>query len=72
MDAAYDSPLIKARSESLWYIPLIDENPRNKERKAEIKKEQKRRPIAAYTSAEDPCYVSNPVTPPISLTQPQA
>jgi hypothetical protein len=42
-DAAYDSPLIKKNSESPGHVPLIDENPRNKDRKAEIKQEQKRR-----------------------------
>ena len=41
MDAAYDSPLIKRHSESLGHVPLIDENPRSKTRKAEIEAEQK-------------------------------
>ena len=36
MDAAYDSPLIKEHSEALGHVPLIDENPRTKARKAEI------------------------------------
>ncbi len=48
MDAAYDSPLIKQHSESLGHVPLIDENPRNKERKAEISEGQKRRRKAGY------------------------
>lgn len=52
MDAAYDSPLIKQHSESLGHIPLIDENPRNKERKAEIEAEQKRHRKAGYKQAE--------------------
>lgn len=41
MDAAYDAPLIIQHSESLGHVPLIDENPRSKARKAEIKDEQK-------------------------------
>ena len=41
MDAAYDSPLIKKHSESLGHVALIDENPRSKARKSEIKTEQK-------------------------------
>jgi transposase len=53
MDAAYDSPLIKQHSESLGHVPLIDENPRNKARKAEIADEQKRRRKTGYKLAED-------------------
>jgi len=56
MDAAYDSPLIKQHSESLGHVPLIDENPRGKERKAEIAEEQKRRRKAGYKLAEDIRY----------------
>ncbi len=56
MDAAYDSPLIKQHSESLGHIPLIDENPRSKERKTEISEEQKRRHKAGYKLAEDIRY----------------
>jgi len=56
MDAAYDSPLIKQHSESLGHVPLIDENPRNKERKAEIAEEQKRRRKTGYKLAEDIRY----------------
>lgn len=56
MDAAYDSPLIKAHSQSLGHVPLIDENPRSKDRKAAIDKEQKCRRIAGYKSAEDYRY----------------
>ncbi len=41
MDAAYDSPLIKAHSQTLGHVPLIDENPHTKKRKAEIKQDQK-------------------------------
>lgn len=56
MDAAYDSPLIKKHSESLGHVPLIDENPRNKDRKTEIKQEQKRRRYTGYKEAEDIRY----------------
>jgi len=56
MDAAYDSPLIKRHSESLGHIPLIDENPRSRVRKAEIADEQKRRRKTGYKLAEDVRY----------------
>lgn len=56
MDAAYDSPLIKAHSEKLGHIPLIDENPRTKNRKAEIKEEQKGKRQAGYKTAEEIRY----------------
>jgi hypothetical protein len=56
MDAAYDSTLIKQHSESLGHVALIDENPRTKERKAEIDAEQKRRRKAGYQLAEDVHY----------------
>ena len=52
MDAAYDSPLIKAHSQALGHIPIIDSNPRTQERKAEKKLEQKRAREANYKSAE--------------------
>ncbi|PFG09386.1 transposase [Marinobacter sp. LV10MA510-1] len=52
MDAAYDSPLIKQHSESLGHVPLIDENPRNKARKAEIADEQMRCRKTGYKLAE--------------------
>ena len=56
MDAAYDSPLIRKHSESLGHVALIDENPRNKDRKAEIEQEQKRRRYMRYKEAEDIRY----------------
>ena len=56
MDAAYDSPLIKAHSETLGHVPLIDENPRTKTRKADIKREQKSKHHAGYQTAEDIRY----------------
>jgi hypothetical protein len=56
MDAAYDSPLIKQHSESLGHVPLIDENPRNKARKADIKQEQQGRRHAGYKTAQEIRY----------------
>jgi diadenosine tetraphosphate (Ap4A) HIT family hydrolase len=56
MDAAYDSPLIKQHSESLGHVPLIDENPRTKVRKAEIADEQKRCRKTGYKLAESVRY----------------
>jgi hypothetical protein len=56
MDAAYDAPLIRQHSESLGHVPLIDENPRTKDRKAEIKLEQKSRRKAGYKTPEDIRY----------------
>lgn len=56
MDAAYDSPLIKQHSESLGHVPLIDENPRKKERKAEIAEEQKRLRNVGHKLAKDIRY----------------
>jgi len=52
MDAAYDAPLIRQYSESLGHIPLIDENPRTKARKAEKTREEKSRRYACYKPAE--------------------
>jgi hypothetical protein len=56
MDAAYDSPLIKQHSESLGHVPLIDENPQNKARKADIKQEQQGRRHAGYKTAQEIRY----------------
>lgn len=56
MDAAYDSPLIKQHSKSLGHVPLIDENPRNKKRKAEIADEQKRCRKTGFKLAEGVRY----------------
>ena len=52
MDAAYDAPQIKQHSESLGHVPLIDENPRSKERKAEVEAELKRKRKAGYKTSE--------------------
>ncbi len=56
MDAAYDAPLIKQHSKSLGHVPIIDENPRSKKRKAEIELEQKSRRNAGYKEAEELRY----------------
>ena len=56
MDAAYDAPLIKQHSESLGHVPLIDENPRSKARKAAIKDEQKSNRAAGLTLPESLRY----------------
>jgi hypothetical protein len=56
IDAAYDSPLIKQQGESLGHVPLIDENPRSKVRKAEIKDEQQGRCRTGYKTAKDIRY----------------
>lgn len=56
MDAAYDSSFIKAHSRSLGHVPLIDENPHTKKRKAEIKQEQKSKRHASYKTVEDIRY----------------
>lgn len=42
MDAAYDSPIIKMHSQSLGHVPIIDINPRGKQKKQELKAEAKR------------------------------
>ncbi len=52
MDAAYDAPLIKQHSQALGHVPLIDENPRRKERKAELEAEHKSRRHANYQPTE--------------------
>lgn len=56
MDAAYDSPLIKAHSRALGHVPIIDTNPRSKTKKAELEAEAKRRKKVNYTVAEDKRY----------------
>ncbi len=56
MDAAYDAPQIKAHSQQLGHVPLIDSNPRSKANKTEKAAEAKRRKIANYTLAEEQRY----------------
>jgi hypothetical protein len=56
MDAAYDDKRIKAHSKSLGHIPIIDENPRTKERKAEIKLELKSQHRVGHKYVKDIRY----------------
>ena len=56
MDAAYDAPQIQAYSRALGHVPIIDPNPRSKDKKEELKAEAKRRKEANYTLAEDLRY----------------
>ncbi len=56
MDSAYDSPLIKQHSKSLGHVPLIDENPRTKARKAELLLERKAKRKAGYKLSADIRY----------------
>jgi len=56
MDSAYDAALIKQHSASLGHVPLIDENPRSQERKAELEEEQKGWREANYKPAESMRY----------------
>ena len=55
MDSAYDAPEIRAHSESLGHVALIDVNPRNAARKLELKTEDagatRRRPCVPRTPA---------------------
>ena len=56
MDSAYDSADIKEHSRSLGHIPIIDINPRGKERKEELVQEQKRLKVVGHQLAEDVRY----------------
>ncbi len=57
MDAAYDSPLIRANSVKLGHIPIIDVNTRrNKELKIEINKEKKRLKLLNFELPENNRY----------------
>ena len=47
MDSAYDAPEIRAFSEKLGHVPIIDVNPR---RKAAVKAERKREALAERCS----------------------
>ena len=48
MDSAYDAPEIRAHSESLGHVALIDVNPRNAARKLELKTETQAQRAAGY------------------------
>lgn len=56
MDAAYDVPEVKEHSISLGHVPIIDQNPRGKIKKAEKEKEEKRRRILNFKTAEEIRY----------------
>ncbi len=56
MDAAYDADEIKAHSRSLGHVPIIDINPRSKERKEEFALEEKRLKLVGHRLAEDVRY----------------
>ncbi len=56
MDSAYDAPEIKAHSSSLGHVPIIDSNPRSKDKKRALKEEAKRQRAANYELAEDQRY----------------
>lgn len=56
MDSAYDAPLIKEHSRNLGHVPIIDINPRGKDKKQALAAEAKCRKAANYTLAEDQRY----------------
>jgi len=56
MDSAYDAPQIKEHSRELGHVPMIDINPRSKDKKEALEAEAKRRKEANYTLAEDRRY----------------
>jgi hypothetical protein len=57
MDSAYDSPMIKQYSRFLGHVPIIDMNPRgNKERKQELKAEEKRCKFLNFKNPTDIRY----------------
>jgi hypothetical protein len=56
MDAAYDAPQIKAHSRALGHVPIIDPNPRSKEKKEALEAEAKRRKKVNHIVAEDRRY----------------
>ena len=57
MDSAYDAPEIRANSESLGQVPIIDLNPRrNAALKRELRQEAQARRSAGHETAEDLRY----------------
>ena len=57
MDAAYDAPEIRAYSESLGHVPIIDVNPRrNAALKRDLHQEAQARRNAGHLPAEDQRY----------------
>ena len=56
MDSAYDAPEIRAHSEALGHVPIIDVNPRSAERKQELSERNKALRNAGHVLAEDLRY----------------
>ena len=57
MDAAYDAAEIRAHSESLGHVPIIDVNPRNSAaRKRELQQEAKARRTVGHVDAKEERY----------------
>ncbi len=56
MDSAYDAPEIRAHSEALGHVPIIDINPRSTERKQALAQEAKARRAAGHVLPEDLRY----------------
>ena len=57
MDAAYDAAEIRAHSESLGHVPIIDINPRrDADRKRELKREAQARRTAGHVDAKEVRY----------------
>ena len=52
MDSAYDAPEVRAHSESLGHVAIIDVNPRRAERKRELAAEAKARRRLGHASCE--------------------
>jgi len=56
MDSAYDAQAIHEYSRNLGHVPLIDTNPRQAARKAELEAEEKRRRLLRCKTAEEVRY----------------
>lgn len=56
MDAAYGSSIIKMHSQSLGHVPIIDINPREKQKKQELKAEAKRLNTINFKNPADVRY----------------
>jgi len=56
MDSAYDSPIIRAHSQKLGHVPIIDVNPRTTVRKKEIEEENKARATIHMKTANEIRY----------------
>lgn len=57
MDAAYDAPAIKAYSEALGHVPIIDRNPRRDAAlKQELRQERRARRLLGLVAPEQQRY----------------